>query len=244
MALTPGQTTLAAVRNLAQSYADLQDTAYVPPSDWLAYINGSYSELYDLLVTAYGNDYYVALPFTFVTDGSSDAYLISTYVQDFYKLLGVDLQISTTPGAGQFITLKTFAFAERNRSSVPTSTLAITARNLRYRLRGNYLAFNRIPQGGLTIRVWYVPRLVPLAQDTDIIDGISGWEEFIAIDSAIKAKDKEESDTSVLILRKKEMKERIEQTAANRDAGMPATVADTSSDYWGDGLVGGSGWWE
>jgi len=73
---------------------------------------------------------------------------------------------------------------------------------------------------------------------TNILDGVNGWEEYIIIDSAIKAKDKEESDTSVLMSRKAEIVRRMESEAENRDAGSPSTVGDSrryNGSYGGDG---------
>ena len=67
------------------------------------------------------------------------------------------------------------------------------------------------------------------------------------IDAAIKALQKEESDTSVLMAQKVAMKDRIESMAQNRDIGECETISDTrrfsgrGSDYGGPGWDGGYG---
>src|SRR6185312_4284302 len=55
-------------------------------------VNASLWELYDILINAYGDDYFVTVPaYTFITDGNTDIY---TLPSDFYKFRGLDLQIA------------------------------------------------------------------------------------------------------------------------------------------------------
>ena len=81
--------------------------------------------------------------------------------------------------------------------------------------------------------------------DSDILDGISGFDEYVIVDAAIKAMQKEESDVSVLMAQKEALKRRIEAAAANRDAGEPESVSDIrglNGGNWG-GPFGGQGGW-
>lgn len=91
------------------------------------------------------------------------------------------------------------------------------------------------PSGSQTIRVWYVPRVTQLLQETDMLDGVSGWTEYVIVDAAIKALQKEESDTSVLMAQKMALIKRIEESAMNRDVGQPDCISDsrTRSSIWG-----------
>jgi hypothetical protein len=68
-----------------------------------------------------------------------------------------------------------------------------------------------------------------LVSDTDTVQGVSGWTEYIIVDAAIKMMQKEESDVSVLMAQKQALLQRIEAMSQNRDAGMPSTVADAQS---------------
>jgi len=301
-----------------------------------SYINASYYELYDLLVQKYGNDYYVK-EYSFNLVGNQSRYDLP---DDFYKLLGVDLEIGSGPDG--YVSLRPFSLAERNRYSTANVQTWIGVTNLRYRLSGNKLWFTPSPQTGQTIRIWYIPRLKPLAdpvtltiaeqpveadrlyigtfwanlgaligstvadtatQIADAInqdplagvtaeasgnvitfsligttplsltllntdgtpgittrcqlsaatisgdpitaDGVSGWLEYVITDAAIKAAQKEESDTTVLQFQKQALIKRIEAAAENRDAGSPATVADVqwTNGTWpfGNGFGGGGG---
>lgn len=229
--VSSGQMTLGQLRLAAQQRADRVNSQFVSSSEWNQYINQSIAELYDLLVTQY-EDYYVKAPYTFQTDGSTNQYTLPT---DFYKLLGVDLGLAGSGNA--WVSLKKFEFISRNRYVFPqlTSTY-LGVFNLRYRLVGNTLMFIPTPSAAQFVRVWYVPRLTLLLKDTDIVDGISGWTEYVITDAAIKALQKEESDVSVLAAQKMALIKRIEESAMNRDAGQPDCISDTRrhGEMWGN----------
>jgi hypothetical protein len=233
-----GVMSLGQVRLLSQQEADMVGSNFVSLPEWNTYINQSYFELYDLLVTSF-EDYY-AKNNQLTTDGSTQY----TLPDDFYKLLGVDIGLSSSANAR--VTLRKFDFIERNRYVYPQiQSTYLGVFNLRYRLVGNTLYFIPTPQSGQTITYWYIPRMTQLLKDSDMLDGISGWTEYVVVDAAIKALTKEESDPSALMARKMALKQRIEETAMNRDVGQPDTISDISiSNRWGcypngDGPVGG-----
>lgn len=325
----PGIVTLESMRLQSQERADQLNSTFLSTSEWNRNIMGSYKELYDLLIAAYGTDYYVNTPVTFQTNNTSQLYPLPdgtttfyngitgavTTPPAFYKLLGIDLILG--PGnpqnnAGSAVTIRPFNFAERNRYAVPNFQSFYGVTNLRYRLNGNNLWLTPIPASGQSIQIWYIPRpsdiqpevicgvtsgntlvtctdtsnlsngmyiqapgslsmfaagttigtiiantsfvvsVAPAASgattlarcwsESTTIDGVSGWEEYIIIDAAMKAMGKEESDVSLLAQQKLAMIKRLQDMANNRDAGNPATVADTqSSDYhWNSGT--GNGW--
>ena len=204
--------------------ADMVGSQFVSTPELTSYINQSYFELYDLLVSAYGEDYFVASPaYTVTTDGVSELFALPS---DFYKLLGVDLQV--TPQ--QWMTLKPFAFSERNKHSYPNYQSPYGITNLRYRPQGNFLWLRPLPMGAQTLRLWYVPKLAPLVNGTDTVDGVSGWTEYIIVDGAIKCLQKQESDVSVLMAQKQALAIRILEMAENRDVGTAMRVADVRGD--------------
>lgn len=219
---------LLALRTAVRQRSDMVNDQFISDSELTSYINQSYFELYDLLVQKYGDNYYVANPYTISTDGSNQFFSLPT---DFYKLLGVDLALSNTNDS--FVTIRPFNFSDRNRYAVPNFQSFYGVTNMRYRLNGDNLWLTPTPAGGQTIRLWYVPKLTTLSADGDTVDGISGWTEYIIVDACIKALAKQESDVTVFALQKAELIKRIENAAENRDAGNPATVGDTQfSDLW------------
>lgn len=252
--------TLLELRTATRQRADMVNSQFVSDSELTSYINQSAFELYDLMIQKYGNDYFVAAPAQFNTDGASQVYALpdgistaftngftgaaSYQAPRFYKLLGVDLNLQ--PGnPSSYVTIRKFDFADRNRYSVPNFQSFYGITNLRYRLQGNNLWLTPIPAANQVIQVWYVPIMVTLSADGDLFQGYSGWTEYIICDAAMKCLQKEESDVSVLMAEKQALIQRLEAAAENRDAANPQRVADTQGgDYWwgsGSGDGGGSG---
>lgn len=240
-----GSLSLGQVRLMAQQRAEMVNSPFVTVPEWNTYINQSYFELYDLLVTAY-EDYFMADPITFTTDGSNAAYDLPNGVnyngaRPFYKDLGVDLSLNTNNNA--WVTLKRYQFIQRNRYVYPNITSNLLGVfNMQYRIMDSKIRFIPTPAAGQVIRVWYVPRMKQLLQDTDMLEGISGWSEYVVVDAAIKALTKEESDTTPLMNHKMMLKDRIEASAANRDIGEPDCISQTRR--WADmnGVYGGPGY--
>lgn len=220
--------TLSELRLLAQQYSDMVNSGFVTTAEWNSYLNLAYFELYDILIQKYGDDYFVTTPYSFTTDGTSQQYTLPT---NFYKFLGLDLQLGSVQDS--WVTIRPFMFGERNRYSVPNFQSFYGVTNLRYRVFGNSLFLTPIPAAGQTLRMWYIPILTELVSDSDTVNGISGWQDYLPVEAAIKALMKEESDVSMLQSRKQALIARIESAAEGRDAGNPQTVTDSATtDNW------------
>lgn len=220
MALTA---TLSELRTQVRQRADMVNSTFVSDSELNGYINKSYAELYDLLVRQYGEDYNVSSQ-TITTDSTNVNYALAA---DFYKLIGVDLLISGTIGtqSADYVTLVPYQFAERNRYSAAVVGLVQPTNNFRYKILGNNINFIK-PDANRSVVIYYHPRITPLSGDSDTVDGVNGWEEYIIVDAAIKCLAKEESDTSELQLEKQILEKRITEMAAQRDTGFSERVSD------------------
>lgn len=242
-----GEMSLGQIRLSAQQTADRVNSQFVTMPEWNSFINLAMFELYDLLVTIF-EDYYVANPCYFNLNGVDFQFPLpngSNTFQDaqgnnfiprpFYKLLGVDLAVSTAQNA--WVTINKFNFIDRNNYLYPNSTSTIYGiYNMRYRVMGSNIQFIPNPASNQQVRLWYIPRLKELLQDTDTSDtGISGWLRYVIVRAAKYALDKEESDTSKLEVELGFLKQRIEETAANRDAGQPDTISNTRQGNWTSG---------
>lgn len=238
------QMSLSQIRLLAQQRADRVGSQFVTLPEWNVYINQSAYELYDLLVTVY-EDYFLAPSLLITTDGLSEGVTLpdgSNYdsAPGLYKLMGVDFGVAGQ-GSG-FIPLRKFNFIDRNNYPYPQLTSPSFCYPM-YRQMGDQLLLTPQATAGQILRLWYIPKLRQLLRDTDVLDGVSGWTEYVVVDAAIKALTKEESDTSSLMLEKAALIQRINASASNRDAGMPDTVSDTryaTSNY----PYGYGGGWE
>jgi len=254
-----GEMSLAQIRLAAQQRADRVNSNFVSLPEWNSYINQSMFELYDLLVTLY-EDYFITTPIQFTSDGTTFLFDLpngsNTFTNGvdgttmfvppaFYKLLGVDLALNNA--ANGFVTVNKFQFSDRNRFVYPnTASTIYGVFNLQYRLLGQksdgtqQIEFIPTPSAGQKLRLWYIPRLKQLLSDTDMtVVSISGWIEYVIVKAAYYALTKEESDTTNLILQLAALQKRIEESAVNRDAGMPDKISDVNYGNWANGWFGG-----
>lgn len=169
MALT-GIVTIQDLINQIRSESDQQQSGFVSDLEIATFLNNSGKEFYDILVGAYGNEFYMAPPANFTTNNINDKFPLPDGVLNFndqngnpflappfYKLAGVDLQLGATPQS--YVTLRPFMMGERNKFAVPNFASFYGFTNIRYRLFGNQIWFTPLPAAGLTLRLWYVPRM-------------------------------------------------------------------------------------
>lgn len=325
---TSSQVSLGAMRLSAQEASDFENNPAISTEAWNQFISQSYKRLYDLLISAYGNDYYVASAYQFtlsnsqgytLPDGSSNFRTVDGNVAPkFYKLLGLDLQYSASPNG--WVTLKRFEFIERNKYAYPNTTVNWSGyTNLRYRIQGDQVYVIPVPQTGQLAQAWYAPAptnlqfrlpgyftsasnvigsmtntvgltvgmnitanftsgVIPASttitavgsttitmsqaaqstqspfifsawNDGTLMEGISGWDQFVIIDAARKAMSKQEFDASDMKQERDAMLAEIQAMAEARDAGQAFHVSDVlganawgSDDEGGCGFGGNGGW--
>lgn len=259
VAAPPSEMSLYELRLRSQQTSDRIGSQFVNTSEWNAFLRLAMYELYDLLITSYEDLF--ASQYVFInTNGTVQNYPIpdgctnylggsypggsGTPAQAFYKLAGMDLGINTSNNA--WVTLLKYDFIERNKYVYPNSTSTIYGvYNMRYRLMGDFINIIPTPSGNQQIRMWYSPKLPALLSDTDVTTlGYSGWLRYPIVRAAKYALDKEEgSDTSKLDAELIFLKQRIEQSSQNRDAGVPDTISNTRQDplYGGTGFGSGGG---
>ncbi len=209
------------LRTQAKERSDMLKSRFISDDEWNRYLNLSAAELYDLMV-ATAEDYYT-IPATLTVNGTDDTFDLPA---DCYKLVGIDYRLNSlwTP-------MEKFMFRDRILYQQPYYDY------VRYRPMGNNtVMFNpRPPAQDMTL--WYVPTCPLMTTDADTFDGINGFEEYIIVNSAIKALVKEESDPSALMAELAQIKQRIIDMAPNRDEGMPEKVTDVVGTRYNQSLV-------
>lgn len=257
VAAPPSEMSLGELRLRAQQTADRVGSQYVTASEWNAFIRLAMYELYDLLITTYEDLFSSEIAYV-TTNGTTQNYPIPNGYNNYlggvygslsgapakalYKLVGMDLGINTSNNA--WVTLRKFNFIDRNRYVYPNSTSTIYGvYNMAYRMMGDFFNIIPVPSGNQQLRIWYAPKLPALLQDNNITTlGYSGWLRYPIVRAAKYALDKEEgTDTSKLDQEIGFLKMRIEQTAQNRDDGVPDTISNTRQDPLYGGNFGGSG---
>jgi|TARA_R100000458_G_scaffold59832_1_gene72065 hypothetical protein len=215
--------TLANLITAVRRRADMVGSTFVSDAEIVDYINVAMAELHDILVTKF-EDYYVKEE-TYTLPATSPTSLPSS----FYKALGVDLDVG-----GVTYRLRSYSFQERATYNSP-GIIAATITNTMYHIQGNLIKFIPDPTVSGTATLFYVPEVTRFdaGSTSDTIVGkapqvVSGYEEYVVIDAAIKCLQKEESDVQVLLVQKQQQIQRIEQAAGKRDAGESYAITDVS----------------
>lgn len=207
----------------AKELADMTNSNFIPLATWQSWLNDAYAELYDILVGRF-EDYYVGSLDLIIPDGQDSVALPS----NFYKLRGIDRDNQT---------VRSFQFAERN--SVDVSGFSDGVYNsAKYCLVGSNLMIRPKEKAPGTYTVWLVPRPQIILNFETAVVGIDGWEPFLHYTIAIKALIKEESDPMPLMQLKADIVRRIEEMAANRDAGEPKKISDVSRNEYRVSILG------
>jgi hypothetical protein len=259
-----GQISLGYLRYQARLRADQLKSNFVTQDEWNIMINQSKSELYDLLVTKFGEDYFLAPPLI-LTSASLQAYPLpngQNYLQinglpnpsgtpapACYKVYGMDLNSygAALNNPQGWRSMSRFNWADRNKYNF---LLGAASNNV----SGQYCQFQYREMGtnvyilpinsGQYFRLWYVPLDPDLLQDTDMLSfSYSGWYEYVVVDVAAKALAKQEfyEQAQELMARKADLMVRIETTAANRDVGQPNTATNSRAMLGDPNFGGGNG---
>jgi hypothetical protein len=202
----------ATLRSKARTRADMVNGTFCTDAEVDEFIQSAWSELYDILVATFED--FAVTSTTIAVTGANDTYALPA---DFYKLRGVEYLLSNA--AGSFVTLEPFEWSERGRfSTISPGGINATGYGLMYCLRDTNIVFAPYPTGASSIKVWYVPECPCSAVSITVQ---RGWEEVVVLDAAIQMLLKEESDVSVLMMRKQALVARIKAMAPKRDADAP-----------------------
>ena len=252
----PGQINLGYLRYMSQLRADKLNSQYLTTDEWNWNINQSGSELYDILVTKYGDDFFFAPKLNISLTGADSYDLpnggnypdgVGGFAPAIYKLNGVDANINGAVGTANagWVPLSRFNWIDRDKyTAFPAQAGALNnIYQMAYREMGDKLQI--LPANtNQIIRLNYVPILKQMLQDTDMLPfSISGWSEYVIVDAAMKAMIKEESleKWNALSAIKQALVLRIETTAANRDVGQPNSVSNVRSNVGDPGFSNWSG---
>ena len=103
-------TSLSKLIERVRQRADMEGSTFVTDNEITTYINVAMAELHDILVTRF-EDYYVSSSSPISLPSGNPA----TLPEDFYKVLGVDIDVG-----GTVYRMKRFSFQERNMLNSPS----------------------------------------------------------------------------------------------------------------------------
>lgn len=264
----PGQINLGYLRYQARLRADMPKSNFVTNDEWNIEINQSARELYGLLVQKYGEDYFLAPLQVFYSNGQQFYPLPDG--TNYLNINGMPNPNGTAaPACFKVHKMEVNSFGANvsnvngwvpmsrcNAADLDKYNLLLGATSnyvagqycqFQYREMGTNLTIIPV-NSGQSFRLWYVPLVRDLLQDTDMMPySYSGWHEYVVVDVAAKSLDKKQffDQATKLENRKAALELRIETEAANRNVGQPNTSTNSRSMYgdpnFGGGMFGGGG---
>ncbi len=220
-------TTLSDIRTRIRERADKVNSQFVTNAELLSLINGSYAELWDLIIQSC-EDYFTTTTTFTLTSSDSGVYALPAA---FYKLRGLDYSIG-----GSYVTVPSYDWNARN-DAVDIVNIQ-TGLDVSYRIMGTNLKIEPRDNATGGYQLWYIPAYTALSADADVINAQltkQNWEEYIVLDVAKKILDKEESNSDHLVQAKEILRRRINEFAANRDLDQPMRVSTSRNRrrrYW------------
>jgi hypothetical protein len=210
-------------------------------SEVRSYLNEALQETYDLLIQARGQDWYRS-SYQFQTSANQSAYPLPA---NFYQGISVDINL----GGNLFITGKPYTESERNSFRWSTGWLYNTP--VLFRLLGTpdstganlapaSINFIPAPNSNFQVTLNYYPTfrafLTDGTEDSNVFDGVNGWEGHAIWAVAAICLEKLKQDSSFARAQVMKFTERIEALAPDHHAGDPERVHDSIS---GDATVFG-----
>jgi hypothetical protein len=205
----------SSIITLAKQMADMENSSFVSDAEWLSYLNLAYRRFWNKVTTLY-SDYNVKSANISIVAGTSE-YTMPT---DLLKFRLVEI----ISGTQQNKTLWPLDLNEKNRYSAD-----LYGAPCRYSIYDQKIRLHPEPSGSDTLKIWYVPVATPITATSQTVDVISGYDEYIAATMAVKALLKEESDPSGAQAIADRLATEMEQTARERNAGLPSVMTDVAA---------------
>lgn len=220
---------LLTLRTRARRLADIEGaTARFPDAELNDYANRSIAECYDVIRSAFGDDFFRS-QYTFQTINGTSLYSLPA---DFLSLISVDAYLTAT----SIVSCKKYTEDQRNLFKwYPVGW--IFGQPIFYRLQAANISFIPTPTGIFGVTLNYVPTPAVLTQDADAFDSVNGWDEYVTANMAIMCAAKDENYdliNNVLAGLKAAAKSRIQALATERDGGQPERVHDIylADEWW------------
>ncbi len=210
------------VRELANMEAQFASD-FVTDDEIRRRLNEGLKQLYDMLIVARGEEYYLSTAAIALTTGTNSYALPA----DFYQ--GSTVVVTDGSNYHQMRTWEANELARMLQTQTQGGS-AIYA--LRYRFQGSNITVYPSPQTGWTITLLYIPAMTELVNAADTFDGVNGWEQWAVLTAAIGCLIKEESDASALMAERAVIEEEIKKLAGARDASRASRIVDVRGDWY------------
>ncbi len=217
--------TLDDMRTRVRELANMETQAasgFVTDDELRRRLNEALKGVYDLLIEARGQEYYIVSTAIPLASGTASYALPA----DFYQGAGI-----VVSDGSNYHQMATWEMQELATLYTITAQTSGSIYNLRYRYQGSNVVFYPIPGAAWTVGLHYIPAMTELVLGADTFDGVNGWEQWAVLTAAIDILNKEESDTSALMVERSMVEARIRKLAGSKDAGRASRITDVRGDW-------------
>lgn len=215
----------------ARAYADMQGSQFITDPELITYINNAATKYWDL-INELDQDYNYK-SYIFTLNNNQISYPLPS---DFLYIRGVDINasgISVNASTDNWTSIDRYMLSERNQYRGYGVVRYATRSILKYNITGQNIEFIPIPTGNQSCRLLYTPVVPDLAVLTDTIDGINGFDDYIAMKAAQRMLAKEESDVSWITMEIMDFEKKVKRDADRRNRDRGDRVSDvTTLDGW------------
>jgi len=218
--------TVAQLKTRALRMADHENSGFISAAEATDLVREAIREYIDMVEDPVGLEF-LAQSYEFTTTPGSASYTVGngTTSPYMYKLLAVQVTFDGRRHPVRKSTLMGMLDPDMGNGWTSPGAVRYTMGPISSGART--LLFFPAPQAAHAVTVLYVP-VVDTLDDSTIIPGLMGWDEFVVLSMAIKILDKEESDTKRLEARLEKCRARIMQAIADSDAGQTDQISDVS----------------
>lgn len=218
-----GVVTLQQLDDRVRERADQVYASSITTTEIYTHINDARRYVDDLIARCYGEDYRATSVTYVATVGAENRSLSALTSGTFYKLLAL-----SAVGPNGWQDCKPYSWRDRNALRANGVVLE-PGEVYRYKIVGDNLSTLPVPVAATRMEMVWIPQTVAMSSTTDSYDDGNGWSKLVVLKAAYAIKDKLEEDTSALAAEIAQEEQRIRESAPQRDAGEPMTVADVQS---------------
>lgn len=220
--------TLATVRTLVRQRTDTVNTTFVTDTELNGWINDSASELWDLLVEAYGEDYYTTV--TDITTTANQEFI--TIPTGVYQVKGVYSYILQGSDRVRAPLYRSSLVDMLTDQRTPGWSVSRGYCDATYRIVADHIYVAPLPTAVYTLELWYIPTFPQLTVDGSTFDAYNGWHEYVVCDVCMKVAQKDQADVTVFAAQKTALAQRISRMKTERDAGQNNYVQNLQYGSW------------
>jgi hypothetical protein len=217
--------TLAELKISTRNKADLLKNLAVGETELRDLVNESYRSLYRKVINSYPNQNLQS--YEFVVQGSADGYTFPSNIS-IYRLDGVERLFDAD---NCWYDVRAFQWAERNLYNGAWNVFRFWNIGYIYLVPAT-LRFRANTDVGGTYRIWYIPNVTDLVDESDqILPDLEKWSEYITTDATIKCLIKLNRPADEWMQRKAVLEQDIANSSVKRDVLAPQRVANVRPMY-------------